>query len=255
MRLDLFLVQNKLANSRTQAHDFILNGFVYILRGKNKIRLTKASFAVGDSDRARIFVEANLLQKFVSRAGLKLEFALETLDLPVKEKIVLDIGQSTGGFSDCLVQHGALRVVGVDVGHGQLHSSLKNHPKIVSLEGLNAKDLAKNPQFLSLIPPDKFDLIVMDVSFISITKVIGSISGFLKKGGVYLFLVKPQFECGRGLLDRNGIVADDSVFGQIEQSIKKIAQENFKNVEAYFKSDIIGKDGNQEYFIYGKNST
>lgn len=255
MRLDLFLVQNHLASSRTQAQDFIASGFVYILQENKKIQLKKASFLVNEALRDKIQVEANQLQKYVSRAGLKLESALKFLKVNVTGKIILDIGQSTGGFTDCLIQSGASQVVGIDVGHNQLHSSLRSKRQIVSIEGLNAKDLETDIEFLKLLPAEKFDMIVMDVSFISITKVIGCVAKFVKTGGEYLFLVKPQFECGRGFLDKNGIVNNSAVYAQIEATIKNVSSQNFNNVEAYFKSDIIGKDGNQEYFIYGKNHT
>lgn len=252
MRLDLFLVQKNLANSRTQAQDFIANGFVYLLQGTNKVALKKPNYIVAKTEQDKILVEANPLQKYVSRAGLKLAAALNSLNIIVTNKIILDIGQSTGGFTDCLIQDGALAVIGIDVGHSQLHASLKNQPKIISLEGLNAKDLATDKKFISVVPVNNFDMIVMDVSFISILKVIPFIAKFLKPTGEYLFLVKPQFECGQELLDKNGIVKDPSVYNEIENNIKKTSLQNFNNVEAYIKSDILGKDGNQEFFIYGK---
>lgn len=253
MRLDLFLVQNKLANSRTQAQDLIESGFVYLLDNNKKIQLKKPSYIVEENKAADIFVESNHLQKYVSRAGLKLEAALVSLNIDVTNKVILDIGQSTGGFTDCLIRHQALKVIGIDVGHEQLHKNLKNNSRIISIEGLNAKDLATDKQFISMVPADKFDMIVMDVSFISITKVIPHIVKFLKTGGEFIFLVKPQFECGQEHLDKNGIVKDYSVYIQIEENIKKMALLNFNNVESYIKSEIVGKDGNQEFFIYGKN--
>ena len=253
MRLDLFLVHHKLAVSRTQAQEFIGSGYVFLVNGSEKVQLSKASYVVGEDQQSRIFVEPNHFQKFVSRAGLKLAGALEALKIDVAGKAVLDVGQSTGGFSDCLVQSRARLVVGVDVGHGQLHEKLKNHSQVKSFEGLNAKDLATATDFLSLVPAGKFDLIVMDVSFISITKVMSHLVNFLKAEGGYLFLVKPQFECGRDFLDKNGIVNDSSVYAEIEKTIRSAAMEIFKNVEYYIASGILGKDGNREYFIYGKN--
>ncbi len=185
MRLDLYLVQQKLANSRTQAQDFIQNGYVYAMQNEVKLILSKSNYIVKESD--KIVVEANRLQKFVSRAGLKLEAALRNLNLQIKDKVVLDVGQSTGGFTDCLLQNGAKQIVGIDVGHGQLHESLKKNPNVVSFENLNAKDLAVNTAFLRTVPVNQFDLIVADVSFISLTKIIPSISNFINEGGEYLF--------------------------------------------------------------------
>ena len=232
MRLDLFLVQNQLAVSRTQAQEFIGCGFVFLVNGAAKTQLSKASYEVSEVHPGQIVVEPNRLQKFVSRAGLKLDGALNELNLDVAGKAVLDVGQSTGGFSDCLVQHQARLVVGVDVGHGQLHEKLRNHPQVKSLEGLNAKDLGSDERFLQMVPSGKFDLIVMDVSFISITKVMAHLVNFLKAKGEYLFLVKPQFECGRDFLDKNGIVNDSSVYTEIEKTVRSAATEIFKNVEA-----------------------
>lgn len=253
MRLDLFLVQHQLAVSRTQAQEFITSGYVFLKNGSERIQISKVSYDVSEHQKNLIVVEPNQLQKFVSRAGLKLAGALQDLKIDVAGKTVLDVGQSTGGFSDCLIQGQARRVVGVDVGHGQLHEKLKNHPQIKSVEGLNAKDLGTDVGFLKLVPMEKFDLIVMDVSFISISKVMAHLVNFLKIEGEYLFLVKPQFECGRDFLDKNGIVNDSSVYVEIEKRIRAAALEIFKNVEAYTISGILGKDGNREYFIYGKN--
>ena len=175
------------------------------------------------------------------------------LKLDVKDKIVMDVGQSTGGFTDCLLQHGAARVVGIDVGHTQLHPSLQTNFKVVCIEDLNVKDLTHNELFLLNVPAKKFDMLVMDVSFISITKVIPFLPMFLSEGAEYLILVKPQYECGQVNLDRNGVVKNKSVYGLIESQVKSTAIQYFKNVEAYFQSGLTGRDGNQEFFIYGKN--
>lgn len=253
MRLDLFLVKNRLAASRTQAQEFINCGYVFLLKGAEKLQMTKASFEVSEDLKSTIIVEPNRLQKYVSRAGLKLAGSLRAVKLDVIGRTVLDVGQSTGGFTDCLIQSGAHRVVGVDVGHGQLHEKFRNHPQVESLEGLNAKDLGTNAEFLKRVPECKFDLVVMDVSFISICKIMAHLVNFLKAEGEYLFLVKPQFECGREFLDKNGIVNDSSVYGVIEKNIRATASDIFKNVESYIDSEILGKDGNREYFIYGKN--
>jgi 23S rRNA (cytidine1920-2'-O)/16S rRNA (cytidine1409-2'-O)-methyltransferase len=252
LRLDVYLVQQKLANSRTQAQDFIQNGFVSNVQNEMKLVLNKSNYIVKETD--KIVVDSNQLQKFVSRAGLKLEAALKHLNLTVQDKVVLDVGQSTGGFTDCLLQRGAKQVVGIDVGHGQLHESLKNHPKVISFENLNAKDLSVNTSFLRSVPVNQFDLIVADVSFISLGKIIPSIANFIPADGEYLLLVKPQFECGRENLDENGLVKDIKIYKAVEADISAKALEHFKNVQEYFPSEVLGKDGNQEFFIYGKKS-
>ena len=253
MRLDIYLVQQKLANSRTQAQDFIQNGYVFSVQNEVKLILSKSNYIVKDSD--KIFVESNRLQRFVSRAGLKLDSALKQLNLSVKDKVILDVGQSTGGFTDCLIQNGAKQVIGIDVGHGQLHQKLKNHPQVISFENLNAKDLSVNTAFLRSVPVNQFDLIVADVSFISLTKIIPSIANFVNQGGEFLLLVKPQFECGRENLDENGLVRDHKIYETVEQDVRAKALQFFKNVEKYFPCEVLGKDGNQEFFIYGKKTS
>lgn len=253
MRLDLFLVQQKLAVSRTQAQDFVTNGYVFFDKDNQRTVLKKPSFEVTDENSNSITVEKNPLQKYVSRGGLKLEAALKRLNVIVQGKTALDIGQSTGGFTDCLLQAGAVQVVGVDVGHSQLHQSLR-HESVVVFENLNVKDLAAHPEFLSRVPSRLFEIIVMDVSFISVTKVIPHLAALLAVGGEYLILVKPQFECGQENLDKNGIVKNIRVFAEIEQNVRECAQKYFKNVSAYFESELAGKDGNQEFFIYGKKN-
>ena len=252
MRLDLYLVENKLAASRTQAQDFISQGYVLVASGDQKKIIDKSNYIVKSTD--QVIVEANELQKYVLRGGLKLERALAKLNIDVKEKVVLDIGQSTGGFTDCLLKMGARQVVGVDVGHGQLHASLKKDARIISFENLNVKDLSMNAAFVKEVPIDKFDLVVADLSFISLSKVIPSIVNFLGDESEYLFLVKPQFECGLENLDKNGLVKNIKVYKTVETEIKKSVMQYFKNVEAYFACEVIGKDGNQEFFIYGRKT-
>lgn len=252
MRLDLYLVENKLANSRTQAQDFISQGYVVIESAGQKKIIDKSNYIVRTGD--QIIVEANELQKYVSRGGLKLERALTKQNINVKDKVALDVGQSTGGFTDCLLKMGARQVVGVDVGHSQLHASLKTDSRIISFENLNVKDLSMNAGFVKEVPINKFDLVVADLSFISLTKVVPSISNFLSDGSEYLFLVKPQFECGPENLDKNGLVKNAKVYKTVEADVKKSVMQYFKNVEAYFPCEVIGKDGNQEFFIYGRKT-
>jgi len=252
LRLDLFLVEKKLAISRTQAQDFIRHGFVFLKTTNNSIVLKKPSFEVTTELAGSISVQSNELQKYVSRAGLKLEYALEHLNRDVEGLSVLDIGQSTGGFTDCLLQKNAGLVVGIDVGQGQLHASLANLPRLHSFENLHVKDLGVREDFLKTVPANQFDLVVMDVSFISITKVMSYLKPFLKNNGSFLFLVKPQFELGPNALDKNGIVKDVKNYAIVEQIIRKEAEIIFGSVLNYFKSSVVGKDGNQEFFIYGK---
>lgn len=254
MRLDVFLFEKGMANSRTQAQEFIKAGHVFLKTAEKDIILNKTSYDVSEAEQDNIFVVNNDFQKYVSRAGLKLESALKNLKIDVKNKKVLDVGQSTGGFTDCLLQFGAAFVVGFDVGHSQLSDSLKSRSNFISIEGLNAKNLNTDSRFLEVVPKEGFDLIVMDVSFISITKIINDIAPFLKKEGEFLFLVKPQFECGREFLDKDGIVRDNLIYDKIEKDIKEKCVHTFNSVEAYISSGLLGKDGNKEFFVYGKNN-
>ena len=254
MRLDVFLVEQSLATSRTQAQELISSGYISLKKNGIPVVLDKSSYQVKDGDKGFISVEKNELQKYVSRGGLKLEAALREINLDVNEKIIFDVGQSTGGFTDCLLQAGAKEVIGIDVGHYQLHEKLKRHSQVKSLEGLHVKDLARHKTFLALKPQQGFDLVVVDVSFISLTKVMSDIKDYLKLGGDYLFLVKPQFELDAKSLDNNGIVKNPKSYGKVQTQVEQEAVRCFGSVINYFKSEKLGKDGNQEFFIYGKKT-
>lgn len=253
MRLDLLLVRKKLASSRTQAQELIRSGYVFISQGSQQKNILKSNYEVEESQYDFVGVNENALQKYVSRGGLKLESALQHVKLDLKGLHVLDIGQSTGGFTDCLIQYEAALVVGVDVGRDQLHSSLKANTKVKSFEALHVNELHLNQEFLSAVPRHGFDLIVADVSFISLIKVIIFLKPYLKQKGWYLFLVKPQFELGPNALDKNGIVKDEKNYAIVQNNISEEAKKVFGDVTDYFKSGLAGKDGNQEFFIYGQN--
>ncbi len=247
MRLDQYLVQFKNIESRTKAQDLIQNKNISV----NQKIIVKPSFDVSESDDVQI--QDQDILKFVSRAGLKLEAAFIKLNLDLKNRTVLDIGQSTGGFTDCCLQFGAEKIVGFDVGENQLHQTLKLNPKVIHFEKLNVKNINTNQDFRQSVPTENFDFIVCDVSFISLNHVVLNVTEFLKKQGGYLFLVKPQFECGPENLDKNGIVKNKKVYAEIEIKIKKLFQDHFGNVTDYFESAVPGKDGNLEFFIYGRN--
>jgi len=247
MRLDQFLVQFKNIESRTKAQDLIQNKNVFV----NKKLITKPSYSVLVAD--DIEIQNQEILKYVSRAGLKLEAALLKIGLSLKNKIVLDIGQSTGGFTDCCLQLGAKKIIGFDVGENQLHHKIKSNPKVIFFEKLNAKNLNESKVFLNAIPENKFDILICDVSFISLDHIVPSVSEYLKKNGDYLFLVKPQFECGPENLDKNGIVKNKNIYQKIETEIKSLFALHFGSVQSYFESAVPGKEGNLEFFIYGQN--
>ena len=187
-RLDVHLVKKNLAPSRSKAQEMIQWGHVKVLI-QNQFQVTrKPSFQVNSSNSVRL-IQKDIL-KYVARSGLKLHHAMKELQISPFSKKVLDIGLSTGGFAHCLLEHGASQVIGVDVGRGQLHPRLRNHPRLISLEGVNAR-LLRN----TLGDRQKsFDWITVDVSFISLKHILPEVSHFLAPGGEFLCLVKPQFE-------------------------------------------------------------
>ena len=183
-RLDSFLVLKGIVPSRSKASELINNGKVKV---NDKI-ITKNSYEVDES--ASIELLNNEVLKYVSRGGLKLQKAIETFDLDLTDKVILDIGSSTGGFTDCALRHNAKKVYALDVGTNQLHESLRSNDKVVSIENTNFKD-ASNDMF-----DEPIDLYVCDVSFISLTKIGEAVSGLLERGKHFMALIKPQFECG-----------------------------------------------------------
>jgi 23S rRNA (cytidine1920-2'-O)/16S rRNA (cytidine1409-2'-O)-methyltransferase len=253
MRADVLLVARGLAPSRTAAQRLIEAGHVFTRTrtGGARARLSKPSVTVDDE--AEIEIETNALERYVSRGGLKLEGALDRVVLDVKGLNCLDVGQSTGGFTDCLLQRGASRVVGIDVGHDQLHETLRRDSRVTCHEGVNARSMteAAMARILESGLPC-FDLIVADVSFISLTKVLGVWHCLLKPGGKVLSLVKPQFEVGAENLARGGIVRDESLYASVEKNTRETCQENHLRVLDYFESPITGTDGNREFFVYAE---
>lgn len=250
MRLDIWLVENKFAASRSQAQEMIDSGQVNLVDGDTSKVLKKPSFKVDPTMNIRVL--EGPVSRYVSRGGLKLEGALKHTQIVVEGKHCLDIGISTGGFTDCLLKSGAASVVGVDVGHDQVHPTLKNENRLKFLEGVNARALGDHPEFKSLIPSDGFDLIVMDVSFISMTLIAHQFVNLLKPGGIVLSLVKPQFEVGAQGLGKGGIVKDVSLYLEVEKKIKTELLGSGMMVKDYFDSSIQGKDGNHEFFIWAE---
>ncbi len=247
LRIDLLLTEQGLAKSRSQAQSFIHEGRVSYLSNDQWNTITKASLKLPTD------TELNVTQKdtdkYVSRGALKLEGALSHTKLDITHFQVLDIGQSTGGFSDCAIQHGAKQVVGIEVGHGQLDSSLINHPQIVCLEGINARHLSKE-DLQNHLPEAGFDLTVMDVSFISQTKILPQIPPLLKEGGHLITLVKPQFEVGKEFVGKGGIVKDQKRVMVLANDIKAFVADLGLQVQCYIESPIKGGDGNREFLLW-----
>lgn len=240
MRADVLLVERGLAPSRTAAQRLIAGGHVFAREGDARVALTKPSVTL--SADIALEVEASELDRFVSRGGLKLDGALMHVGFNVTGLHCLDVGQSTGGFTDCLLQRGAAHVVGVDVGHDQLHARIRADARVTCIEGVNARALSK--------VGEPFDLIVADVSFISLTKVLPQWPALLATGGHVLSLVKPQFEVGADNLARGGIVRDSALYSSVETDIRNACMNAGLQVLDYFASPITGTDGNREFFVH-----
>jgi 23S rRNA (cytidine1920-2'-O)/16S rRNA (cytidine1409-2'-O)-methyltransferase len=243
-RLDQYVVDLRLAPSRTKAKELIDTEKVEVFIGEKWQVITQASYLIQAEIKVRI-TDSNLL-KYVSRSGLKLEEALLKFTMDCSGLEVLDLGQSAGGFTDCLLQRGASKVIGVDVASDELHEKLKQDSRVTALTQLNVKDMSAN----KILIGKKFPLIVVDVSFISLTKVLSTIATFLQPGGVLLALIKPQFELSRSDLDKHGIVKNNALVKQAVDSVTACAEKlNFKNIKIQSCS-LKGRDGNQEFFLY-----
>lgn len=250
VRLDVYLVEKGFCPSRTKAQDSIKAGLVTLtVEGQTRTVLAPSEM-IDDIRPPQISVQKSLSDKYVSRGGVKLEGALSLLQLGVEDFHVLDIGLSTGGFTDCLLQRGARHVVGVDVGHNQLAAKLKSDPRLKWFEGVNAREINKNLSILAAQPEHGFDLVVIDVSFISLTLILPGLKDLIRDNGAVLALVKPQFEVGPEGLGKGGIVRDEKLYGDVFQKIEDCVLSLGGRSLRYFESEIEGKDGNKEFFIY-----
>ncbi|QOR38342.1 TlyA family RNA methyltransferase [Billgrantia diversa] len=248
-RLDQLLVFQGLARSRTRAQRLIRHGRVSVASSGRV--LDKPSEKLAED--CRLTVTEDPEERYVSRAGLKLEALIEVLGLDLKGKLVLDVGQSTGGFTDCALAFGARHVVGVEVGHGQLDAELRGDPRVTCLEGLNARAMATEPRLheaLAAQAVEAPDIAVMDVSFISQTLILPQISALLRPGGELLSLVKPQFEVGPGGVNSRGIVADPMRYAEVQDNIRACCAELGLAICHWQESPITGGDGNREFLLH-----
>lgn len=271
-RIDQVLVTQGYAESRSSAQRLISDGRVRMNIGSEWQDITKPAYVVTDD--AVLEVAASDTDKYVSRAGIKLAGALAQVKLDVSAFNCLDLGTSTGGFADCLLQSGASRVVGVDVGHGQLHASLLTEKRLTVFENTNARyidsdslgDLwydfiadaaAPEGEEIEAISSG-FDLAVADLSFISLTKVLqifkdgASSESLLKNGGYLLALVKPQFELTADDLSKAGLVKNPAKYAEVQANILVSCAANDLTVIDYFDSPITGTDGNHEFFVFAQ---
>ena len=252
MRIDQLLVRRGLASTRSQAQRLITAGVSW-RQGEAWVRVAKNGDLV--PEQAEIQLEDAAEARYVSRGGLKLEGALAHLGLPVQRAVCLDVGQSTGGFSDCLLQQGAAHVLGVDVGHAQLHAHLREDARVTCVEGVNARHLDESfaelaRSVLAAQERSAFDLVVGDLSFISQTLVVPALVPWMLPGGRLLMLVKPQFELQPGQVGRGGIVRDPAYYPLVEARIRESHAAAGLQVRDYFTSPIEGGDGNAEFFVY-----
>jgi 23S rRNA (cytidine1920-2'-O)/16S rRNA (cytidine1409-2'-O)-methyltransferase len=248
MRADQLLVERGLAASRSQAVRLIAGGMRWRDAGTSDAwrPVVKNRDEVPES--AELELDDAAEARYVSRGGLKLEGALAVSGVEPSGKLCLDVGQSTGGFTDCLLQRGATKVVGVDVGHGQLHAKLREDERVEAIEGVNARALS--PDDLGENGESQFDLIVGDLSFISLTLVLPAVVLFLADDGHLLVLVKPQFELQPGQVGKGGIVRDESMYAVVEKRLRDACEALELRVLQWFDSPIAGGDGNREFFIH-----
>jgi 23S rRNA (cytidine1920-2'-O)/16S rRNA (cytidine1409-2'-O)-methyltransferase len=247
VRADQLLVERGLAATRSQAQRLVAAGVQWRLPGGEWKAVAKNGEELRDSVEVRLLDTAET--RYVSRGGLKLEGALRHTALDVKGLRCLDLGQSSGGFTDCLLQRGASRVVGVDVGQGQLHPKLMADSRVICIEKCNARELAAE-RLEDAGGPPPFDLVVGDLSFISQTLVWPAIVPLLKAGGHLLMLVKPQFELQPEHIGKGGLVRDAGSYAIVRTRIEQACADHGLSWNDYFESPIAGGDGNREFFVH-----
>jgi 23S rRNA (cytidine1920-2'-O)/16S rRNA (cytidine1409-2'-O)-methyltransferase len=235
-RIDVLLVERGLAESRAKAQALILAGQVVV--GDQRV----------DKPGTQVSVDAELRLKgevlpYVSRGGLKLKAAIDHFKLDVRGRVCADIGASTGGFTDCLLQEGAVRVHAIDVGYGQLHEKLRTDPRVRSRERVNARYLTAEDL------PEKVGVAVIDVSFISLTQVLPAVLPFLEPGGLLVALVKPQFEVGRERIGKGGVVRDAAARQEAIDTVAAFAREQGLEVRGVMDSPVPGPAGNVEALL------
>jgi len=236
-RIDKLLVERGLAESRTKAQALVMAGVVLV--GEQRVEKASDQFVIDAPIRVKHADDP--ASRYVGRGGLKLEAALREFQLDVNGAVCLDVGASTGGFTDCLLQNGAAKVFAIDVGHNQLDWRLRNNPRVEAREGINARYLQPDDF------PTKFDLAVMDVSFISATMVLPAIVPLMKEDAAIVTLIKPQFEVGRGEVGGGGIVRDPAKRTQAIEKVNQAAVDLGLRVAGVIESPIQGAEGNVEF--------
>jgi 23S rRNA (cytidine1920-2'-O)/16S rRNA (cytidine1409-2'-O)-methyltransferase len=249
MRADQIMVQRGLVPTRSAAQRLIAGGGLRWLSPRGWKVLTKSGEDLPEDAQLEVTNDEEL--RFVSRGGLKLEGAVAQCAIDVTGKTCLDAGQSTGGFTDLLLQQGAAKVVGLDVGHGQLHPRLAADERVVAYEGINARDVT-DTAFAAEHAEASFDFITADVSFISLTHVLPTLFRYMAPNADLLVLVKPQFELQPEHIGKGGIVKNASMFSEVETRIRQCCRDHGMKVHAYFKSPVTGGNGNTEFFVWAR---
>ncbi len=239
-RLDKLLVERGLAETREKAQALILAGQVLV----NEQKAAKAGTAVRADAAVRLLGQG---LRYAGRGGLKLEAALDLFGIRVENKVCLDVGASTGGFTDCLLQRGAARVFAIDVGTGQMDWRLRNDPRVILREKLNARHLG--PEDIG----EPVDFVCVDVSFISATLIVPRLPAVMKEGAEAVVLVKPQFEAGRGQVGKGGIVRDPLVHEAAVARVRAAAEAAGFTAAGAAPCPVLGSEGNQEFFLLLKN--
>lgn len=241
IRLDRLLADRGIAESRERAQAMILAGQVLV----NDLKQDKAGALIPEDAEIRILGET---LPYVSRGGLKLEAALREFRIDVSGRVALDVGASTGGFTDCLLQHGASKVYALDVGYGQMAWKIRQDPRVVVIERVNIREARP-----SLIP-EPADIAVIDVSFISLEKVIPSVLSFLKPESLLVALIKPQFEVGKEHVGKGGIVRDEEARNAAVDRIAAFIRNSGLEVKGIIPSPVTGQDGNVEFLVHARRS-
>ena len=239
-RIDKLLVERGLAESRTKAQALVMAGVVLV----DEQRVEKPSEQIASDSQIRIKHADDPASRYVGRGGLKLEAALREFQIDARGLVCLDVGASTGGFTDCLLQHGAAEVFATDVGHNQIDWRLRNDSRVVVREGVNARYFQPDDF------PQSFDLVVMDVSFISVTKILPSVVPLLKPNASMVVLIKPQFEVGRGEVGKGGIVRDAAKRIKAVDQVNEFASTLGLKTNKTIESPITGAEGNIEYLAH-----
>ncbi len=234
-RLDQLVQENEPQYSRAQIQSWIMQGKIMV---DGKIVTKPGTMTNTDAKLLYDLQEP----KFVSRAGFKLEKAIEHFGIDVRELVVMDAGISTGGFTDCLLQHGAAKVYGIDVGYGQVHEKIRKDPRVILMERTNLRELRELPE--------KVDLVTLDLSFISVLKVMDAVDAILKPNGKLIVLIKPQFEARKEEVGRGGIIKDSAIHQEVIKRVAIGIESHGYQCHGVIESPIFGATGNKEFLAY-----